>query len=386
MKRWPNKPLGELLKVQNGFAFKSELFNEDGKGLPIIRIRDLARGFSETFYDGEHDPAFEVENGDFLIGMDGKFHCYRWQGGKALLNQRVCRLQNFSRDRNAGFVFYGINDHLREIEDNTAFVTVKHLSSKQIASIEMSVPPLAEQERIVKLLDEADELRKLRAQADRRTADLVPSLFHEMFGDPALNSKNFPVKLLHEVAFFQEGPGVRKWQFRSSGIKLINVGNIVEGQINLSRTERYLDKDEVETTYKHFLLNAGDLVMATSGATWGKVAVVEAHHLPLCMNTSVVRFRPLTPEICHSLFLRGFFESKSFRRQIKKLITGSAQPNFGPSHLKQIRLPIPPLSLQKEFAARVSEIRAVQAEQSAGRHRLENLFESMLHRAFQGEL
>jgi len=89
MKRWPTKPLGELLRVQNGFAFKSELFNEDGKGLPIIRIRDLVRGFSETFYDGEHDPAFEVENGDFLIGMDGEFRCYRWQGG------RLCSINEF---------------------------------------------------------------------------------------------------------------------------------------------------------------------------------------------------------------------------------------------------------------------------------------------------
>ena len=55
---------------------------------------------------------------------------------------------------------------------------------KQMPSIDIPVPPLAEQERIVKLLDEADELRKLRAQADRRTADLIPALFHEMFGDP----------------------------------------------------------------------------------------------------------------------------------------------------------------------------------------------------------
>ena len=53
----------------------------------------------------------------------------------------------------------------------------------------MPVPPLAEQERIVKLLDEADELRKLRAQADRRTADLIPALFHEMFGDRRINNE-----------------------------------------------------------------------------------------------------------------------------------------------------------------------------------------------------
>src|SRR5712671_4148551 len=117
MKRWPTKPLGELLKVQNGFAFKSELFNEDGKGLPIIRIRDLSRGFSETFYDGEHDPAFEINKGDFLVGMDGEFRCHRWQSGTALLNQRVCRLQNFNCNLNSSYVFYGINEHLHLIED-----------------------------------------------------------------------------------------------------------------------------------------------------------------------------------------------------------------------------------------------------------------------------
>lgn len=181
MKSWKTKPLGELLKVQNGFAFKSELFNDEGKGLPIIRIRDLERGFSKTFYNGEHDLAFEVANGDFLIGMDGEFRCYRWQGGKALLNQRVCRLQNFSRDLNASYVFYGINEYLRKIEDNTAFVTVKHLSSKQIAGIEMPIPPLSEQERLVKLLDEADELRKLQAASRKRLDDLFQSMCHRVF-------------------------------------------------------------------------------------------------------------------------------------------------------------------------------------------------------------
>jgi type I restriction enzyme, S subunit len=250
----------------------------------------------------------------------------------------------------------------------------------------MSVPPLAEQERIVKLLDEADELRKLRAQADRRTAALIPALFHQMFGDPAKDTMGWPLRHLPEVAFFQEGPGVRKWQFRSSGIKLINVGNIVRGQLDLSNTTRHLDKTEVAGTYAHFLLNAGDLVMATSGATWGKVAFVEAQHLPLCLNTSVVRFRPLTAMSCTPLFLRAFFETADFRRQIEQLITGSAQPNFGPSHLKLVRLPVPPFPMQQAFDARAAEIRALESAQAASRRRLDDLFQSLLHRAFNGEL
>src|SRR3989338_4898394 len=183
MTHYQTKQLGDLLKIQNGYAFESERFNGAKQGLPLIRIRDLERGFSNTFYDGKYDSAYEVKDGDFLIGMDGEFRCYRWHGGKALLNQRVCRLQCFDSGINSNYIFYGINKHLSEIEAQTSYVTVKHLSSKQIAQIKMPVPQLEEQERIVKLLHDADELRKLRAQADQRTADLLPALFHEMFGD-----------------------------------------------------------------------------------------------------------------------------------------------------------------------------------------------------------
>jgi type I restriction enzyme S subunit len=76
--------------------------------------------------------------------MDGEFGCYEWKGDNALLNQRVCRLQDFSEKLEPRFLFYGINKYLKEIEDATTFTTVKHLSSKQISKIEILLPPIAE--------------------------------------------------------------------------------------------------------------------------------------------------------------------------------------------------------------------------------------------------
>jgi hypothetical protein len=78
-------------------------------------------------------------------------------------------------------------------------------------------------------------------------------------------------------------------------------------------------------TYSHFLLDAGDLVMATSGVTWGKVAFVAAHHLPLCLNTSVVRFRPLTNNTCDSMFLRAFSRHRRFDSRLNR--RSLVQPN-----------------------------------------------------------
>ncbi len=196
--------------------------------------------------------------------------------------------------------------------------------------------------------------------------------------------KRWPIKFLPEIAFFQEGPGVRKWQFRSAGIKLINVGNIVQGQLDLSNTDRHLDKEEAEKTYSHFLLKAGDLVMATSGATWGKVAFVEPYHLPLCLNTSVVRFRPLNTEVCDPMFLRAFFETEAFRQQVERLITGSAQPNFGPSHLKQIFLPLPLLAEQKRIVTLLNEADKLRKLRAQADRRTATLISALFHEMFGG--
>jgi len=153
MTDWPAKTLGDLMTVQNGYAFDSQFFSSDGK-IGLIRIRDLKSGTdTETRYTGQYDDDYVVSPGDYLIGMDGEFRCYEWQGEPALLNQRVCRLCGFDKSLESRFLFYGINKFLKDIEDVTGYTTVKHLSSKSILAIEMPVPPLEEQKRIVTLLD-----------------------------------------------------------------------------------------------------------------------------------------------------------------------------------------------------------------------------------------
>lgn len=170
---------------------------------------------------------------------------------------------------------------------------------------------------------------------------------------------NWPLVDFQDVVFFQEGPGVRKWQFRSEGIKLINVKNIVNENLCIKNSDKYLDVTEVNDKYSHFLCDEGDLVMASSGATWGKTAWVSKTDLPLCMNTSMIRFKSLDSEKLCKYYLRRYLQTDLFKNQMNRLITGSAQPNFGPSHLKQIKIPLPPLSEQKRIAAILDKADAI---------------------------
>ena len=159
---------------------------------------------------------------------------------------------------------------------------------------------------------------------------------------------------LDDICFFQEGPGVRKHQYCNKGIKLINVSNLVDGEIDLSNSYRYISQEEAYGRYKHFLIDEGDLIIASSGIKVEyldkKVAFIRKEHLPLCMNTSTIRFKVKNKNELDILYLSYFLKSKNFKNQISKLITGSAQLNFGGSHLKKINLFLPELNVQKKVS------------------------------------
>jgi type I restriction enzyme S subunit len=173
-----------------------------------------------------------------------------------------------------------------------------------------------------------------------------------------LDKKKWVETDLHSAFWFQEGPGVRNWQFTTSGIKLLNVANITKaGNIDLSKSDRCLSTEEARQKYSHFLVDAGDLVIASSGISFDtdgllrtRGAFVDSSHLPLCMNTSTIRFKA-KEGVSDLEFLKFWFDSFEFRDQITRLVTGSAQQNFGPSHLKQIKITLPPLEEQKRITA-----------------------------------
>jgi type I restriction enzyme S subunit len=162
---------------------------------------------------------------------------------------------------------------------------------------------------------------------------------------------HWDVAPLPEAVFFQEGPGLRKWQWTDSGMKVINVTNILgDGSIDTNNTSRFISIEEYEKTYQHFTVDAGDIVVASSGNTYGKVGRIAAKDLPLMMNTSVIRFRSSDQMKLNDDFLYAFLRSAVFRDQVESFVIGSAQPNFGPTHLKRMVMPLPPLPIQRRIA------------------------------------
>ena len=190
--------LTELCRIQYGYAFDSASFTEDTSFPPLVRIRDVKRGFSETYYSGNYSEEYIVRRGDILIGMDGEFNIARWQCEQALLNQRVCKIIP-NQQVDGSYLLFALTKILKKIEDKTAFVTVKHLSAKELNKIELHIPNYEQQMQISSTLEKAlsiitrrqsqlaklDELVKCRVAVQAsldKTQQLFDSLMQEYFG------------------------------------------------------------------------------------------------------------------------------------------------------------------------------------------------------------
>ncbi|MGO5387754.1 restriction endonuclease subunit S [Catenibacterium mitsuokai] len=165
---------------------------------------------------------------------------------------------------------------------------------------------------------------------------------------------------ISDLLFFQEGPGVRNTQYTQSGVKLLNVANLVNGKVDLSTSDRYISEDEAYGRYKHFLCDDGDFIIASSGIKVEyfdrKMGFVDSSMLPLCMNTSTIRFKVIDSKRLNIKYFMYYLKSIHFKQQLSKFITGSAQLNFGPSHLKKMNMPLVSLKEQNVIVEKLSKV------------------------------
>lgn len=149
---WNRVPLGHVSEILNGYPFPSQHFSSE-HGVPLIRIRDVTSGKTDTKFSGDIPEGYWIEEGDYVIGMDGDFNARMWRGKRGLLNQRVCKIIADRRFLNIEFLSFILPGYLKLINDYTPSVTVKHLSSRTLQATPIPLPSLPEQRRIVRKLD-----------------------------------------------------------------------------------------------------------------------------------------------------------------------------------------------------------------------------------------
>ena len=345
------KALPEVCHIQYGYPFDSKRFS-DKEGFPLIRIRDVVRGHTETFTTESCNDEYIVKKGDILIGMDGMFNVAKWKGNSAYLNQRVCKIEPNSSIV-ADYLFYYLPCALKKIENKTAFVTVKHLKAKQLNSILIPCPPVKEQKRIAQILDLLFYLICQKKKQLNYLDELVKSRFIEMFGDPQSNCYNWKIVPLKDVMVggALNGYFTKPQNYDIEGnVGVICVSDVVNRKytnVNALRRAFASEKD-----LQKYCVKYGDMLFCRSSLVKegiGKASIIpphtendilfECHVIKITLDMSRV-----IPEYLQALSITDFFRIQVIRQSKTATMT-----TIGQKDIASVNILLPPMELQKRF-------------------------------------
>src|SRR3989344_8899040 len=309
---WDIDKIKNLATIKTGSKNTQDKI-DDGEYPFFVRSQTIEKINSYSF-DGE-----AVLTAGDGVGTGKVFH---YINGKFDIHQRVYKISDFNKKLNGYFFFlYFSNNFFNRIMQMTAKSSVDSVRMEMIADMQIPVPTKAEQVAISSTISDTNALIEKLEKLVKKKKDIKQGVMQKLLTGkqrlPGFDGK-WEVKLLPEVSWFQEGPGVRTSQFNHSGVKLLNGTNIYKGKLLLDNTNRFISEFEAFGPYSHFLVDEGDIVIASSGITIDKfeekIAFVKKTHLPLCMNTSTIRFK-VHSDMLHPLFLYYFLMSKNFKTQ-----------------------------------------------------------------------
>lgn len=277
------------------------------------------------------------------------------------------------------FLYYFCLDY--NFERHNKAVTIPSLTKVDLLKIDIPLPPKSTQLAIVSELDKINELIRLKKEQLKDFGNLAQSLFYEMFGDPVENEKGWEVKKIGDLALVKTGPFgsmLHKEDYICDGIPLVNPVHMKDFKI-VPDLDFTISKEKA-SELENYLLKSNDVVFARRGDI-GRCAIVsEAEQGFICGTGSLfVRF---SKEI-ESIFIMYIIRCDSFSKHLISKAKGSTMLNINSNTIADLRIPLPPLSLQRLFAQRIEQIEREKSEVQKSIQDLETLLASRMQYWFE---
>ena len=271
-------------------------------------------------------------------------------------------------------------------------LTVKSNSSEhkrywisKYATFDIDLPPLSIQKKIAEILDEADKIRQLNKKLIAKYDELTQSLFLDMFGDPVTNPKGWEKKKMAEICTKITDGTHHSPEPQTEGIPYITAKHVKLFKLNFEAKPTYVSKEAHDEIYKRCTPEFGDVLYIKDGATTG-IACVNSFKEPFSMLSSLALLKLDKSQVVNS-YLCFWLNHEGIKQSlINEFMSGAAIQRYTLTKIKSFTLVLPPIDLQKEFTIIVEHIEAQKAQAQQGLAKAEDLFNSLLQRAFKGEL
>ncbi|MFZ3563235.1 restriction endonuclease subunit S [Tenacibaculum finnmarkense] len=397
--------LSKVCDLKNGFAFKSKDYVEISDTLSC-RMSSIRPG---GYFDLHHNKRFLpnkfinlysdylLKDGDIVIAMTdlagdpkilGVPTIVKTEGKFLLQNQRVGKL--IIKDDKQVFVPY-LQYALNRSENKSYYKKFAsgglqiNIGKKEILGNKIPLPSLEIQKKIASILEQADKIRQLNKQLIDKYDALTQSLFLEMFGDLLTNTKNWEVKVLGEICKIGSGKRVFVKELVDSGIPFYRgteIGGLSVGK--KIKPKLFITKKHYEELKKQTgVPKIGDLLMP-SICPDGRIFEVSNDN-PFYFKDGRVLWIQIEKELINNVYLK-FFLREIFRVNYHNIASGTTFAELKIFALKKLKTLFPPLKLQNQFSERVKIIENQKKQAEASLQKSEDLFNSLLQKAFKGAL
>ena len=377
--------LGEVCEILNGFAFKSLLYVNEG--IRIIRITNVQKGYIEDsdpkYYPIEYRNSIEkyiLKENDLLMSLTGnvgRVGLISKTMLPAALNQRVACLRTIDSLISKEYVFQFLNSDLFEqsaIRSSNG-VAQKNLSTDWLKKVEITYPSVEQQKLITSTLNLIERLICCRKEQNKKLNELAKSRFNEMFGDPVLNEMGWEKHALKEFGIWKSGgtPKRNEEKYFRGRIPWITSGELEHKYIDDS-FEKITEKAIESSSAK--IIEKGSLLLGMYDTAGLKSSI----NTKVMSCNQAIAFAKLDDKITNTIYV--YYVIQNLRSMLLNQQRGVRQKNFNLSMIKNISIPLPPLSLQNEFADFVAQVDKSQLAIQKSLEELETFKKSLMQEYF----
>jgi type I restriction enzyme S subunit len=397
---WEWMKLSEISeKPQYGYTTSA---TPDGDGPLFVRTTDLTSGMLD--WDNvpycrippsqKEEEKYELSDGDILIsraGSVGSSFVIR-DPPRSIFASYLIRFR-LKENIYPTYVGYFLKSKLYWVQLKCRGTTLPGVNATNLAKIKIPIPfkngnpDLGKQVQITNILEKAEQTKHVQEQANELIDDFLKSVFIEMFGDPINNPKGWPMKKLLDISeVVRDGPfgsNLKTEHYRPTGIRVIRLQNIGCGEL-IDDDKAFISPEHFTKIDKHKCL-PGDLIIATLGDP-----IIRSFILPSSIEVALnkadcVQCRP-DKDIVDPFYLNMLLNLPSIISMVSRYIHGQTRSRVSSGQLKKLKVPVPPLNLQKEFKDISQIIKGFKDKEKEESDLIDELFSCLTQKAFNGEL
>lgn len=351
-----------------------------------IQIEDLRDDRSVKYCF--HDDNYVYANSEsIIVAWDGANAGTVSYGLEGAIGSTLAVLEAKTKDIYIPFVGKFLQSKFQYLRDTCTGATIPHISRKALENLLIPMPSFEEQVFISKILDKAQSLVETRKAQIESLDQLTQSVFLEMFGDPITNPKGWKLAICKDVTT-KIGSGATpkggNASYKQQGISLIRSMNVYNNKFNYIDLA-FIDEEQAEKL-KNVTVSKDDILLNITGASVARSCIVPDDVLPARVNQHVSIIRVIK-HLINPIFLSYMFTNKIYQNYLLKISTsgGATREAITKKQIENFPIITPPLGLQEQFANKVSQIEKQKWLMQESIGELENLFSSLMQKAFKGE-